>query len=95
MMNAVQRNVLRLRTILRARHYKAVFLTDEGPLRRSAERVLADLRDFCFAERSTYDADGRMAARREGRREVWLRITKHLNLDEATVQQLMEAEDGL
>lgn len=33
-------------------------------------------------------------ARREGRREVFARIQYFLNLDENTVQKLMEIDDG-
>lgn len=45
-----------------------------------AEEVLADLAKFCRANQSTFHADPRVHAVAEGRREVWLRITQHLNL---------------
>jgi len=44
------------------------------------EAVLADLARFCRADESTFNTDPRISALMEGRREVWLRITKHLNL---------------
>jgi hypothetical protein len=68
---------------------------DDGvTLRRVGEAALADLRDYCFADSSAFDPDPIIMARRQGRRDVWLRITKYLNLDEAQVQQLMEIDDG-
>ncbi len=42
--------------------------------------VLADLAEFCRAHNTTYDADPRLHARLEGRRDVWLRVEQHLNL---------------
>lgn len=91
--NAVK-NELRKLAILRARHYRATF-KPEGVIDRDREVVLADLRDFCFANQTTFHADALVAARRQGRREVWLRITQHLNLDEERVQKLVELDDGL
>jgi hypothetical protein len=55
--------------------YKRLF---KGPI---AAKVLADLAWFCRAEQSTFHADPRAHALLEGRREVWLRIQEHLNLD--------------
>jgi hypothetical protein len=42
--------------------------------------VLKDLAKFCRAHESTYHSDARVHAVAEGRREVWLRISDHLNL---------------
>lgn len=58
----------------RKRNYQTTFSGVGG------EAVLADLARFCRADASTFDTDPRVAALMEGRREVWLRITKHLNL---------------
>lgn len=44
------------------------------------ESVLADLARFCRAHDSTGHSDSHIAARLDGRREVWLRIQHHLNL---------------
>lgn len=44
--------------------------------------VLADLARFCRANEPTFHADPRVHAVAEGRREVWLRIQKHLQLTE-------------
>ncbi|CAD7335169.1 hypothetical protein FIM10_01850 [Sphingomonadales bacterium 56] len=92
--NAIQ-NLLRKRAVVQSRQVKSVFLGEGGKLTRSGEAVLADLRDFCFAQESTFHPDARVQAQREGRREVWLRLTKFLNLDENRVQLLMEVDDGL
>lgn len=87
-------NDLRTRAVLKSRHFKWLFLGDNGAVKRSGERVLADLRSFCFADRTTiFDSDPIIMARREGRREVFVRIVNFLNLDEGTVQKLMELED--
>lgn len=87
-------NTLRRMAILRARSYRRTFARD-GSFDRDAEVVLADLRDFCCGNATTFSPDPYVAARRQGRREAWLRITQHLNLDEARVQQLVELDDGL
>lgn len=72
-----------------------LFTVQGGTLSRDGEAVLADLRDFCFAQQSSFSTDAVVMARREGRREVWLRLMKFLNLDENQVQLLMEVDDGL
>lgn len=54
--------------------YRQVFA---GPV---AEIVLRDLAVFCRAEESTFNADARLHAMLEGRREVWLRIQEYLKL---------------
>lgn len=85
---------LRLKVWKRSHAYKAVFMPD-GTLSLDAEHVLADLRERCRANETTFHADPYQAARLAGRREIWLRIMQHLNLDEAKVQQLVEIDDGL
>ena len=52
----------------------------------SGERVLADLAKFCRAGESTFHTDARVEGLLQGRREVWLRISKHLNLTEDEMQ---------
>ena len=51
-----------------------------------AERVLIDLARFCRANESTFNPDARAEGVLQGRREVWLRISKHLNLTEDELQ---------
>jgi hypothetical protein len=60
----------------RALAYRRVFALDN----RDARMVLADLAKFCRATKSTAHADPHVAARLDGRREVFLRIAEHLNL---------------
>ena len=72
--------------------YRIVFT--EGDTRRMAARaVLADLRDFTFAQSSAFARDPIIMARRQARRDVWLRIANYLSLDEAEVQLFMEQDD--
>lgn len=87
-------NALRQMAILRARSYRAVFMP-EGVIDRDREIVLADLRDHCFASKTTFHTDPHEHGRRAGRREAWLRISQHLTLDEEKVQKLVELDDGL
>jgi hypothetical protein len=65
--------------------YVATFDSHHGRL------VLADLATFCRATTSTFHADPRVHAVAEGRREVWLRIARHLNLSD---EQLFELFSG-
>jgi hypothetical protein len=44
--------------------------------------VLQDLAEFCYAYATTFDADPREDARKQGRRDVWLRIQAHLKLSD-------------
>lgn len=82
------------RRIVLARHVKDLFL-DGGQLKRSGEVYLADLRNFCFADRGTiFSTEPLEMARREGRREVFVRTINLLNLDEEAVLNLMELDDG-
>ncbi len=64
--------------------YKRVFDTTN----RDGDRVLGDLAAFCNAYGSTYHQDAREHARMEGRKEVWLRIQAHLQMDEAELLSL-------
>lgn len=76
--------------VLRSRHYKGLFLGDNGQVKRDGEVVLADLRDFCRVARGTiFENDPHLMARWEGRREVFVRIASFLNLDEAEVSRMM------
>jgi hypothetical protein len=63
----------------RKRAYQHTFNAPAG------RTVLADLAKFCRANATCFDADPRIHAVLEGRREVWLRMTQHLNL---TVEEL-------
>lgn len=54
----------------------------------SGEIVLQDLARFCRANESCFNADARLHALAEGRREVWLRIQRHLNMTPEQLAQL-------
>lgn len=72
---------------MRRKAYAEVFKDKNG------ERVLADLKRFCHGDSPTFvknDPNGREQAYREGRREVWLRIIKYLNLTPAEIEALQE-----
>ncbi len=59
-----------------------------------AEKVLVDLAKFCRASESTFNADPRVEGILQGRREVWLRIAKHLNLTEDQLWSYFNPEQG-
>lgn len=54
--------------------YQVALKNDAGDL------MLRDLRKFCHADDSCFDADPRVHAAKEGRREVWIRIKDFLTL---------------
>ena len=53
----------------------------------SGERVLEDLAIFCRANETTFHPDARTEGVLQGRREVWLRISAHMNLSEKELWQ--------
>jgi hypothetical protein len=61
--------------------YRDVFRGEVG------QRVLEDLARFTRANESTFHPDARVSAQLDGRREVWLRIQKQLQL---TPEQILE-----
>lgn len=88
-------DALRRLSFRRARSYRAVFRPDDPG--RDHEAVLADLRDFCFAERSPFALDRGMTERNIGRLEVWQRIRGHLQLSDGEISTLkpLEIDDGI
>lgn len=68
-----------------ARRRTCYVSTFKGPL---ADEVLADLAKFCRATQSTFHPDSRIHTLMEGRREVWLRISQHLNLTDEELLRL-------
>lgn len=52
------------------------------------DAVLKDLAKFCRAHTSTFHADPRVAAMLDGRREVFTRISQHLELTDAELWDL-------
>lgn len=75
--------------------WRWLFLSAEGQVHRAGEVLLADLREFAGMTQSPFNPDPIIMARRVGRQEVVQRIYNLLNLDENTVRQLMELDDGL
>lgn len=65
------------RTLLRDRQVSYQHALGGAP----GQAVLADLARFCRADQTTFHPDPRVHALMEGRREVWLRIKEHLDLD--------------
>lgn len=81
---------LKLKHLLRLRRhdYVNVFLgTGE-----TGKRVLSDLAVFCRANDSAFHEDSRAHAVLEGRREVWLRIQRHLRLSDEELWRLSSGE---
>ena len=70
----------------RAYAYRKTFDCPHG------DKVLRDLATFCRAHNTTAHKDDKVTYLQEGRREVWLRIQQHLNLDD---EQLWELFGGL
>lgn len=70
----------------RQQAYHKIF---DGP---RGEIVLADLAKFCRATESTGHPDSHMAARLDGRREVFLRIQQHLQLSQDDLWKLLSGE---
>ncbi len=68
--------------------YQAVFRNPRG------EKVLEDLARFCRAHKSTAHADPYIAARLDGRREVFLRIQEHLRLSDDELWRLYNSPKG-
>jgi hypothetical protein len=66
----------------RQKAYQSVFNSPVG------REVLLDLARFCRAHESTFNADPRIAANFDGRREVWLRIEQHLQMDSEALWSL-------
>lgn len=71
---------------------KGAYCRALAPENVDARTVLADLADFCRAHASTAHTDPHVSARLDGRREVWLRIQQHLNLDSEQLWRLFGAK---
>lgn len=81
--------------LIARRIWRWLFIASDGKVHRAGGVILNDLREFCHADKPTiFHQDATVMARREGRREVWVRIQNYLNLDEEDVRNLMELDDG-
>lgn len=93
MLDAIKQAKVELEIRLsRRRAFQALFDL-EGDRRVEAERFLAWMRDYCFAQRSTEGANAEETARNNGRRDVWLAIHAVMNFDETEISKLVEAHD--
>lgn len=95
---AAQSITLQLQRLTRRfRLHRDLFLGDDGAVTPVAAEWLQDLGRRCFADGSTFHADPREHARREGRREVYLEIIAGLQLDgkklAALTRQMRELND--
>jgi hypothetical protein len=70
----------------RQRAYQLAFSQPAG------QAVLRDLAKFCRAQETCFHADPRVHAALEGRREVFLRIAKHMNLTPEQLYTLIERD---
>ena len=70
------------------RRRTAYIKTFSGPF---GVEVLEDLAKFCRAHESTFHADPRAHAVAEGRREVFLRIARHMQLSDEQLWALYGA----
>lgn len=85
------------RLLSRTQAYQRTFLGDNGNPNADAAVVLADLKRFCYVERTTarvspttQTMDPLAMAFAEGRREVFMRIVSFMHLDDATIRNLTE-----
>lgn len=91
-MDAIRRFIFR-----RRQAYRSLFRPANGELSIAAQIVLADLKNFCRATQSTTivsplsrTVDPIASAQAEGRREVWLRITQHLNIRDEDLYAILK-----
>lgn len=91
-------NILgRLRIVMGLRNaWRDRFRDEDGMLNPPARAILIDLQRFCYATRTTIKVspttgsiDPYAIAVAEGRREVWLRISEYLKLDDRDLQALL------
>jgi HD superfamily phosphohydrolase len=90
-MSVFKEAVAKAKSFLFARQqaYQQVFT----PESRFAQMVLRDLAKFCRANQSAFNKDERIHAVLEGRREVWLRIERHLKMNPEELWKLIGRSD--
>lgn len=78
------------------RAWQQAFLNNDGTLNENGKRALKDLAHFCYADRTCIKMspksgtiDPIATAVAEARREVWLRITQAMNIDDKEIQRLI------
>jgi hypothetical protein len=85
-LNEEARKRAEMEVLHRQQSYLSVF-NKESPL---VLEVLEDLAAFCRAHESCFHADPRIQSMLEGRREVWLRIERQLELSSQKLWSLYE-----
>lgn len=90
------RNAIIFRVMGVRRAWQAAFLNNDGTLNENGKRAMKDLAHFCYANRSCIKMspkagtiDPIATAVAEARREVFLRITQAMNLDDQELQRLI------
>lgn len=73
------------------RAYRQLFLTSQGHLNEAAEEVLDDLRKFCWLGGSLAPEPYALAMA-EGRRQVYWRLIRHLEINERVLTRLDEGD---
>lgn len=72
----------------RADDYRRFFNSPVG------RKILNDLKSVCLADQTTFHENPYEAARRAGRREVWLRIQAMMQTTDQTIEALTEKEQS-
>lgn len=68
------------------RSYREIFRSEAG------KRVLRDLAKVCHAASTTFDENPSEQARKEGKRQIWLRIQNMINLSDDEITALTKGE---
>lgn len=90
------RNAIIFRVMGVRRAWQQAFLNDDGTLNDNGKKAIGDLARFCYANRSCIKMspksgmiDDRASLVAEARREVFLRVTQAMNLDDLELQRLI------
>lgn len=70
----------------RALDYRICFGSEAG------QRVLSDIREFCFACQDTFAIEAAVAAHNNGRRRVLLRIEAFMGMNDARIEAIVRAQ---
>ncbi len=57
------------------------------------ETVLADLHEFCGADKTSFGDDPYLTAYNEGMRRVWLRINSFLNMTDEQILRVLKVRE--
>ena len=82
----IQDQTSKIKDMFKRRSYAYRMVFDRN--NKFLNQVLEDLAKFCRAHESTFNADPRIHAAMEGRREVWLRIQEMISLTDEELLDL-------